>query len=74
MVIVATREASEVPAHMKQWLDAWTRQRSSDEGALVAILNRGGKKVNRVASPVRDHLAGLAEQMHMDFFSSEIAS
>lgn len=76
MVIVSTREAAEIPAHMKQWLNEWTQQRSSEEGALVAVLNRAKKrkKANRVETPVRDHLAGLAEQMHMDFFSSEVAA
>jgi hypothetical protein len=74
MVIVSTSEDSELPAEMKEWLDEWTAQRSAEEGALVAIFNHAEKASRSASSNVRNHLANLAEQMHMDFFSSEVAS
>jgi hypothetical protein len=74
MVIVSTKEGAEIPAEMKEWLDEWTNQRSADEGALVAIINRASAERQRVSSAVKDQLATLAQQMHMDFFSSEVAA
>lgn len=67
MVIVSTHEDSQLPAEMEKWMQNWSHQRSTDEGALVAILGRGG------SGAVRDHLADVARQAHMDFFSSESA-
>src|SRR3954470_15578328 len=40
MVIVSTRDGSELPGEMQRWLDEWSAKRSADEGALVAILSR----------------------------------
>jgi hypothetical protein len=74
MVIVSTREGAEIPAQMKAWLDDWTGQRATEEGALVAIINRAAERRDRMSSAVRDQLAHIAEQMHMDFFSSEVAA
>ena len=71
MVIVATRENEELPTPMQEWMDEWAANRSTDEGALVAILNRG---TEAGATPrVRDQLASVARQAHMDFFSSEVS-
>jgi hypothetical protein len=74
MVIVSTKEGAELPAQMKEWLDDWSGQRSAREGALVAIFNRTAEERNRISSTVKDQLAHLAEQMHMDFFSSEVSA
>lgn len=65
MVIVATRD-EKLPDSMQQWLDLWAEQRSTDEGALVALVSGS-------ASGVRDRLANVARRAHMDFFSSEVA-
>lgn len=70
MVIVGTRDGEELPASMQEWMDEWAAQRSSDEGALVAILNCAGSR----SGAVRDHLASVARRAHMDFFSSEVSS
>ena len=67
MVIVATRDGEKLPASMEEWIDDWSAKRSSGEGALVALLN--GR-----ASGVRDRLATVARQTHMDFFSSQVSS
>src|SRR5258705_1602152 len=71
MVIVATREEEHLPASMQEWMDEWAANRSMDEGALVAILNRPAR--TRSASRVRDRLASVAKQAHLDFFSSEVS-
>ena len=73
MVIVSTKEAAELPVQVKAWLDEWTQKRSADEGALVAIFNRASAPTKRVSTAVKDQLATIARQMHMDFFSSEVA-
>lgn len=65
MVIVATRD-EKLPDSMQQWLDLWAEKRSTDEGALVALVNGS-------ANGVRDRLANVARRAHMDFFSSEVA-
>jgi hypothetical protein len=70
MVIVATREDEELPASMQEWIDGWAANRATDEGALVAILNRSR---SGTAPRVRDQLASVARQAHMDFFSSEVS-
>lgn len=71
MVIVATRENEELPTPMQEWMDEWATNRSAKEGALVAILNRAQRPG---AGPrVRDQLASVARQAHMDFFSSEVS-
>jgi hypothetical protein len=70
MVIVATREDKKLPRPMEEWVDEWAANRSADEGALVAILNRSA---NNDGSGVRDRLANVARQAHMDFFSSEVS-
>lgn len=71
MVIVATREDEELPTPMQEWMDEWAANRSMNEGALVAILNRTAPAG---ANPrVRDQLASVARQAHMDFFSSEVS-
>lgn len=72
MIIVATREDDELPTPMQEWMDQWAGNRSTDEGALVAIFNRSDR--SGVAPRVRDHLASVARLAHMDFFSSEFAS
>jgi len=74
MVIVSTKESAELPANVKEWLDEWTQQRSADEGALVAIFNRASAPKQRLSTAVKDQLATIARQMHMDFFSSEVAA
>ena len=66
MVIVAARDGEKLPDSMEQWIDQWAAQRSTDEGALVALLNGS-------ANRIRDRLANVARQAHMDFFSSEVA-
>jgi len=71
MVIVATREEEELPASMQEWIDEWSANRATDEGALVAILNRGER--NGSGGRVRDQLASVARQAYMDFFSSEVS-
>jgi hypothetical protein len=71
MVIVATREREQLPLPMQEWMDEWAANRSTDEGALVAILNRSTRPTNR--NTVRDRLANLARQAHMDFFASEVS-
>jgi hypothetical protein len=71
MVIVATRENEELPTPMQEWMDEWVANRSTDEGALVAILKRGTD--TGVTPRVRDQLASVARQAHMDFFSSEVS-
>jgi hypothetical protein len=70
MVILSTRDHKELPSEMKAWLDEWSSQRDAEEGALVAIFNRA-KGTTPARNGVRDQLAELAQQMHMDFFSSE---
>ena len=70
MVIVATRDEEELPAPMQEWIDEWAANRSTNEGALVAILNRANV---RRPGRVRDQLASVARQAHMDFFSSEVS-
>lgn len=70
MVIVATSEEDQLPASMQEWMDQWSVNRSANEGALVAILNRPANVQSR--SGVRDQLASVARQAHMDFFSSEV--
>jgi hypothetical protein len=71
MVIVATRENEELPTTMQEWMDEWATNRRADEGALVAILNPAP---GPGATPrVRDQLANVARQAHMDFFSSEVS-
>jgi len=65
MVIVSTGESARLPSTMQAWMDSWSGKRSADEGALVAILKPSGE--------VRDQLASVARQAHMDFFSSEMA-
>jgi hypothetical protein len=69
MVIVATRENEQLPLPMQEWVDEWSAKRATNEGALVAILNRA----TRTGSRVRDQLANVARQAHMDFFSSEVS-
>jgi hypothetical protein len=71
MVIVATGDPSSLPSEMQKWLDEWSAKRSAEEGALVAIFNKSSKAVASGRNAVRDQLAQLARQMHMDFFSSE---
>jgi hypothetical protein len=71
MVILSTRDHAALPSDMQAWLDEWTAHRSADEGALVAIFN--GKDRHSARNGVRDQLAQLAQQMHMDFFTSEAA-
>jgi hypothetical protein len=71
MVIVAAREDEQLPLPMQEWMDEWAANRSADEGALVAILNRSTRANTK--SSVRDRLASVAKQAHMDFFSSEIS-
>jgi hypothetical protein len=71
MVIVSTRDGSELPGDMQTWLDEWSTKRSADEGALVAILTRTADQTD---SGARERLAQLAQQMHMDFISSEVAA
>lgn len=73
MVIVSTKESAELSVQMKEWLDEWSGQRSAPEGALVAIINRANKQRQRASTAVKDQLALLAQQMHMDFFSSEVS-
>jgi hypothetical protein len=70
MVIVSTREDEELPASMQEWIDEWSTNRATDEGALVAILNRS---TSGAAPRVRARLANVARQAHMDFFSSEVS-
>lgn len=65
MVIVSTHEDSHLPSEMEKWMHDWSLRRSTEEGALVAILDRGRN------SAVRSQLADVARQAHMDFFSSE---
>ena len=72
MVIVATREDEELPASMQEWMNEWSAHRSTDEGALVAILNRTER--TSTGNGVRAHLANVARQAHMDFFSSEVSA
>ena len=74
MVIVSTREKSKMPSSMKTWLETWSSQRSAPEGALVAILEGAGKKAGRAVSDIKDQFAHVAQQAHMDFFSSEVAA
>jgi hypothetical protein len=76
MVIVSTRDQAKLPSEMQAWMDDWSSQRSGEEGALVAILNRKDQKQNRAEQPsgIREQLAQLAQQMNMDFFSSEVAT
>jgi hypothetical protein len=71
MVIVATRGEEDLPAPMQKWMDEWAANRSTDEGALVAILNRG--QSTAASGRVRAQLANVARQAHMDFFSSEMS-
>jgi hypothetical protein len=71
MVIVATRENEELPTSMQEWMDEWSANRRSNEGALVAILNPA--PCSSVKPRVRDQLASVARQAHMDFFSSEVS-
>jgi hypothetical protein len=70
MVILSTGDHAELPSAMKEWLDEWTSQRDAEEGALVAIFNRA-KGPTPPRNGIRDHLAEIAQQLHMDFFSSE---
>jgi hypothetical protein len=76
MVIVSTREQAQLPSEMQAWMDEWSSQRSAEEGALVAIVNRKDKKEARAdrSVGVREQLAQMAQQMNMDFFSSEVAT
>lgn len=71
MVILSTGDLSALPWEMQEWLDEWSAQRSADEGALVAVFNKSSKSLASGRNAVRDQLAQLAQQMHMDFFSSE---
>jgi hypothetical protein len=71
MVIVATREDEQLPLPMQEWMDEWAANRSTDEGALVAILNHSTRTPR--GGGVRDRLANVARQAHMDFFSSEVS-
>lgn len=70
MVILSTRDHKELPFEMQAWLDEWSSQRDAEEGAFVAIFNRA-KGTTPPRNGLRDQLAQLARQMHMDFFSSE---
>jgi hypothetical protein len=72
MVIVATREDEELPASMQEWVNEWSANRSTDEGALVAIFNKTERASTR--GGVRAQLANVARQAHMDFFSSEVSA
>jgi hypothetical protein len=69
MVIVATLEEERLPKSMQEWMDQWATNRLADEGALVAILNHGALS----RGGVRAHLASVAKQARMDFFSSEVS-
>ena len=70
MVIVAAREGEQLPTSMEEWVEEWAGNRSTHEGALVAIVNNPGRKRR---GGVRDRLASVARQANMDFFSSEIS-
>ena len=70
MVIVGTRDGADLPGPMEAWMGQWTAKRSTNEGALVVILNRSSNSTRGV----KDRLASVARQAHMDFFSSEIAA
>lgn len=72
MVIVSADEHRDLSPEMREWLDEWTTQRSTDEGALVAILNR--RRSEPVRQDLREELRKVASAAHMDFFSSEVAS
>lgn len=72
MVIVSADEHRELSPEMREWLDEWTGHRSTEEGALVAILNRRGSEP--VRSDLREQLRQVATAAHMDFFSSEVSS
>ena len=74
MVIVSTRDGSELPGEMQRWLDEWSAKRSADEGALVAILSRPREDQSAKSNGARNQLEQLARQMHMDFISSEVAA
>lgn len=71
MVIVSTRGESQLPSEMEKWMQDWSGHRSTDEGALVAIVNSGGIGAE---SGVRAHLADVARKANMDFFSSKVAA
>ena len=73
MIIVSTREQAKLPSEMQAWMDEWSSQRSGEEGALVAIVNRKNRRAE-IPGGIRDQLAELAQQMNMDFFSSEVAT
>jgi hypothetical protein len=71
MVIIAASAAAELPAHVKNWIEAFLSRKRKAATALVALLqpeNRGRHE----PSPFHTYLQQLAEKWRVDFFSNAV--
>jgi hypothetical protein len=69
MIIMAARRATELPAHVKHWIESWIPQRRGGAAALVALLDEPEEGEGSGASaPLGAYLQRVAEAGHLDFF------
>ena len=64
MVILSAHRASQLPYHVKHWIQGWLPQPNTEAAALVAMFGEH----EQTAAPLHTHLSQMAQMGGRDFF------
>jgi hypothetical protein len=73
MILIATRGAGELPAEVREWIDAWLSQKCEvhdDHSALTVLFDVPRDGFGASALPQFAYLQRVARKGNMDFFVS----
>ena len=67
LIIISCRGDVPLPAHMKSWITEWLPEKTSDQAALLALLDQDGN-APACGQPLYAYLRRAAAEGRMDFF------
>ena len=66
MIVVSTNGDSDLPEHIKNWIESWLPQKREGLAALIALLDHPQQKTD--SWPAYTYLRQVANEGKMDFF------
>ena len=68
MIIISAGAGTELPAHVKGWVERWSMQKRNRLSVLIALLHQEEEPPENQIPPLCHYLRQVAEKAGMDFF------
>jgi hypothetical protein len=69
LIVISAHGHSDLPAGVKNWIDHWLDNKTTDGGVLVALLD-GASQDERPAAQILHYLSAVAASAHFDWFAA----